>query len=140
MGVRVGCMQSHLQSTPEREEVYNIGSSSEKSVLEIKRKLLPSRHVDPDVKIQVPGTEESISTLICRGKPSCKSKNRFGISSYADLDDLLGEKWHIRITNRNGDFSYVVLSTVSFYLAAPSKMLEYECIQDGDKMHLNLVM
>ena len=48
-----------------------------------------------------------------------------------DLEDLLGEKWYIRITNRNGDFSYVVPSTVSFY---SRKMLEYECIQDGDKM------
>ena len=40
---------------------------------QIKRKVLTNRHVDPDVRIQVPGTEESISVLICRGKLS-KSK------------------------------------------------------------------
>ena len=51
---------------------------------QIKKKLLPSRHVDPDVRIQVPVTEEFFSALCCRGKPG-KSKNSFGISSYADL-------------------------------------------------------
>lgn len=97
---------------------------------QIKRKLHPSRHEDPDVRIQVPGTKESFSQLEAIGK--CKSNNKLTVSSYNDLVPLLGEKWFIRVTNRIGDFSYVVLPTVEFYLSTPRNLLEYDIKTNKD--------
>ena len=39
-------------------------------------------------------------------------KGRFAISCSSDLKDLVGEGWHYRIINRNGDFSSVIPATV----------------------------
>ena len=85
---------------------------------QIKRKLHPSRHEDPGVRLQVPTTKEAQL-----GTPKGKV---YTINAYEDLSPILGDKWHLRITNRNGDFSYVVLSTVQFHLTNPRCLMEYE--------------
>ena len=40
----------------------------------------------------------------------------YTIRQYSDLNELLGDRWHIRIVNSNGDFSQVLLETIRFYL------------------------
>ena len=81
----------------------------------IKRKLLPSRPEDPQVKIKLPTTQEAFNSLCSFGHPDKHAKT-YGIPSYECLEHLLGRKWYMRIANRNGDFSYAVLPTVKFYL------------------------
>ena len=40
----------------------------------------------------------------------------YSISHYNDLDELLGNQWHMRVLNINGDYFYAILGTVSFHL------------------------
>lgn len=90
---------------------------------QIKRRLVPSRHDDPDVRIQTPATEEAFKILSSK---AVKKDRHFTIKKYKDLDDILGPRWHIRVVNRNGDFSYVILETIRFRLVQPRNLLEYE--------------
>ena len=49
----------------------------------------------------------------------------YTIQSYSSLDDLLGHNWHYRGINGEGDFSFVILSTVEFYLHERRRIKEY---------------
>lgn len=73
----------------------------------IKKRLLPSRSDDPEVRIQMPCDQASFNELKERGV--CRSggagSGKYTISSYQVLDDVFGEKWHYRIANLTGDFS-----------------------------------
>ena len=50
---------------------------------------------------------------------------------YSDLDSLLGKKWFIRGINESGDFCYVMLETVRFYMSEKSPHIDYQ--PDGSK-------
>ena len=91
---------------------------------QIKKSLLPSKHEDPTVRIQVPGSREAFEQLASVGTK--KAKNRYTINAFNDLTTLLGDKWFLRIANKVGDFSYVILSTVEYHLTTPRRILEYE--------------
>ena len=97
---------------------------------QIKKRLLPSRHQDPSIRIQVPGTREAFTQLAAASIP--KEGDKYTISSYADLEPILGEKWFLRIANKNRDFSYVILSTVEHHLTTPRSLLEYEPVRAED--------
>lgn len=60
----------------------------------------------------------------------------YTIDHYSDLDELLGNQWHIRVLirvlNVNGDFSYVILGTVSFHLTRGRPLSEYEVVRNAD--------
>ena len=60
------------------------------------------------------------------------SQEKYTITNYSDLDDLLGKQWYIRIVNPMGDFAYVILKTVSFYLTKGRPILDYEVVQKED--------
>ena len=94
-----------------------------------KKRLLPSRHEDPAVRIQVPGSEEAFEELASTGQ---KKGSKYSISAFSDLTPILGDKWYLRIANRNGDFSHVILSTVEYYLAKPHTLTEYEALLSED--------
>ena len=49
----------------------------------------------------------------------------YGIQQYEDLDLLLGEQWHLRVVNINGDFSCALLKTVQFYAMHPKSILDF---------------
>ena len=40
----------------------------------------------------------------------------YGIAAYSSLAPLLGQQWHLRVLNKQYDFSYAILGTVQFYL------------------------
>ena len=102
----------------------------------IKRKLLPCRSGDPDVRIQVPCDITSFTTLQELGIPRSKStgrdccKSEYTLRQYSDLDSVLGEKWHLRVVNEVGDFSYVMLETISFYMTKGRPILDYSVEKD----------
>ena len=48
---------------------------------------------------------------------SVRGTQHYKISSYNDLDGLLGHNWHYRGLNDVGDFCYVVLETVEYCIS-----------------------
>ena len=50
---------------------------------------------------------------------------RYKIHAYKDLNPLLGTNWHYRGINPNGDFCYVILDTVEYYLYRRQPLKEY---------------
>ena len=47
------------------------------------------------------------------------------IGNYQDLNRLLGCNWHYRGLNLNGDYCYVILATVEYYLYTRRPMKQY---------------
>ena len=95
----------------------------------IKQKLVPSGGKDdPAVRIQLPCAHETFQLLKRRGRSLGKSRarNTYTISNYCDLNSLLGEGWHLRVTNTNGDFCHVILETIRFYMMRPRPLLDFE--------------
>lgn len=101
----------------------------------IKKRLLPSRSEDPDIRIQIPCDHASFRMLQRKAVPvgrCTRGRENYTINAYSDLDDLLGKNWHIRVVNPIGDFSYTILSTIRFYLTKGRPILDYEVQQkDG---------
>ena len=54
--------------------------------------------------------------LKCAGMPyQVKSGiQHYTVKAYADLNHLLGNGWHFRGLNANGDYSYIVLNTIDY--------------------------
>ena len=50
---------------------------------------------------------------------------RYKLKCYKDLDPLLGQNWHYRGANENGDYAFVILSTVEYYIHQRKKIIEY---------------
>ena len=101
----------------------------------IKKRLLASIEDDPEVIIQVPLNFTSFRFLQERGilrlQRGRSGTELYTIREFSDLNDLFGEKWHMRIENILGDFSYVILETVSFYFSRSRPIMEYE-VEKGD--------
>ncbi len=62
----------------------------------------------------------------------------YTIANYKDLDDLLGEQWHMRVANVFGDFSYAILTTIRFYLTRPRPLLDFK-VSEGSAGELEFV-
>ena len=108
----------------------------------IKQKLIPSGgREDPAVRIQVPCTQKTFQLLKRRGRSLGKSRARdcFTLRNYCDLDDLLGEGWHLRVANANGDFSHVILETIRYYMMRPKPLLDFEPRGRTDLEEIELV-
>lgn len=94
----------------------------------IKKAITCNRTSSPQVKLVMPfdilmfngGLRTSgIPTKIVGGNQYYK------ISHYRDLNHLLGINWHFRAINANGDYGYVVMETVSFYIRRSKPLIEY---------------
>ena len=77
----------------------------------IKRKLLPSRSGDPEVRVRVPCDLASFRALKELGIPQTGDNARGGannqhytIRDYKSLNEVLGKKWHFRVVNKASDF------------------------------------
>ena len=100
----------------------------------IKKSLTVSRKADSAVRIQLPFDMTEFQRLVEKGKSLGNS--RYGLQSYSDINELLGDKWHLRIININGDFSYVILETVRFYLIRPKPIIEFDVENSDDSTNL----
>ena len=85
----------------------------------IKKALNSGRKESPHVriemafdKLQFTGGLKAYST----SSRTYRGIERYKITSYKNLDPLLGKNWHVRGLNSNGDFCYVILNTLEFYL------------------------
>jgi len=55
----------------------------------------------------------------------------YSVTSLIKLDDLLGERWYIRVINLAGDFCYVEPDTVRFYLKKLKCRHDFQMQDDG---------
>ena len=94
----------------------------------IKTALSSSRKSSPTVRIDLPFDRiEFNGGLGIHGvKKSCiRGIQHYTISKFQDLNVLLGDDWHYRGVNINGDFCYVILNTVDFYLYHRRRLKEF---------------
>ena len=98
----------------------------------IKQKLVLSRKEEPLVQIRLPFDAFAFKVLKQKRKSLKQpySHSTCTIRQYSDLNELLGDRWYIRIVNSNGDFSQVLLETIWFYLTRPKPILDYDVEQD----------
>ena len=107
--------------------------------LMIKASLQSSRKESPEVKItmnfdkvQFDGGIRQLGKL----KSDKRGIKKYTIDCYSDLDSLLGRKWFIRGINESGDFCYVMLETVCFYMSEKSPLIDYQ--PDGSRFRKQL--
>ena len=101
---------------------------------ELKRKLVPDRHEDPVIQIQLACNNNNFAILKSKGVITgrrVKGQQEYAITNFSDLNDLLGESWHIRVYNINGDFSKVVLNTVRFHAMQPKAIMDFNVTIPG---------
>ena len=95
--------------------------------LRIKQCLTSSRKSSLIVKIEMPFDKiQYDGGLKLYGQLKCTRQGNtlYTIQQYSDLDNLLGMNWHWRYLNEAGDFCFVNLSTVSFYLRKRKPLVE----------------
>ena len=69
--------------------------------------------------------EAGVPTSKCGGQ-------HFTIRKYSDLDHLLGKGWHFRGLNENGDYCYVILSTIDYSLQKLRPFVEFIPVRQED--------
>lgn len=92
----------------------------------IKARLVLGRKDSPIVKIDMPFDRVTFDGgLAIKGykKWYVRGVQRYSIKGFKDLNYLLGMNWHYRGLNKNGDFTYVILETVEFYIHQRSHLL-----------------
>ena len=100
----------------------------------IKAALNSGRKESPVVKIDMPfdRAEYDCGLRTCgTQKRLFRAVQHYRISHYQDLDKLLGHNWHYRGLNSNGDFCFVLLNTVEYYLHKRRSLKEYIPTQCG---------
>lgn len=107
----------------ERFTLYNELATRIKQALNSSRKESPVIRIDMAFdKIEFDG-----GLRLCGTEKRCvRGVKRYRITKYQDLNHLLGINWHYRGLNHNGDFCYVLLDTVEFYLYRRRPLKEYE--------------
>ena len=63
---------------------------------------------------------------------------RYTINQFQDLNRLLGINWHFRGINVNGDFCYVILNTVEYYLYHRRPLKEFMPSLTGERYTADL--
>ena len=58
---------------------------------------------------------------------------QYKLRSYKDLDPLLGQNWHFRGANEKGDYAFVILSSVEYYIHQRRRITEYHPSQSAAK-------
>ena len=67
-------------------------------------------------------------------KKTVRGNQVYHLKSYQELDPLLGENWHYRGINKNGDYAFVVLNTIEYYIHKRRKITEYHPSKSGDNV------
>ena len=87
-----------------------------------------SRKSNPSVTITIP-LDKSIfdEGLALKGYVynATKQITRYRVHQYSDLDDSLGKGWHFRGLNGAGDYCFVHLNTIEYYLSQRRPITHY---------------
>ena len=96
--------------------------------LKIKSLLVSSRRSYPVSRIDMPFDKATFDEgLRANGHVSktVRGAKHYRITCYSELAPLLGHNWHYRRLNIAGDFCYVILETVNYYLYQRRPMVHY---------------
>ena len=102
--------------------------------MKIKSSLTSKRKLNPKVRVDMPFDEKMFcQRLQCKRTESrtVREVTYYTISTYKDLDELLGHNWHYREINSAGDFCYVVLETVKYHLYRCKPLIQYVLCENG---------
>ncbi len=100
----------------------------------IKAALSGQRKSNPCVRLEMPFDRILFDGgLKARAVTVIKSvqRKKYTIQRYSDLEDLLGKRWHLRGSNKAGDYCYVILDTVEFYIYDRKPLVDYCVGPDG---------
>jgi hypothetical protein len=100
----------------------------------VKMALNSSRKESPIVRIDMPFDRiEFYGGLMMLGenKRFVRGIQHYKILRYSDLNSLLGVNWHYRGINSTGDFCYVLLDTIEYYLYKRRSLKEFFPSVDG---------
>ena len=103
--------------------------------VKIKQSLSCTRKSSPEVRLVMPFDAITFNGgLRLLGTQSKKAQGiqHYTIKHYQDLNPLIGKNWHYRGLNVNGDYGYVILETVDFYLRKCKPLEEYMPSQEQD--------
>ena len=120
-------MQQSLQMSP--LNLY------EQLATNIKLQLVSYRKRNPYCRISMNFNSIYFEGLIQRGSVISRTKHLkkqvYTVTNFSKFNDILGKRWYIRGLNSSGDFCYVKLSTVEFYLKHLSGKTDYQFSSDG---------
>ena len=96
--------------------------------IKIKQALVRGRKQSPLVVINMP-----FDFLLFKGELQAAGKvkrvvngnQHYQLRSYQDLDALLGPNWHYRRVNKHGDYAFVILTSVDYYIYKRKTLTEY---------------
>ena len=117
-----------IVKTSNRREKYVPYSLYADLASRIKACLCLGRKADPEVRIDMPFdriTFDGGLRLKGRELKVCRGVMRYGISACEDLDEFFGANWHVRGLNEAGDFNYIIVNTVQFWLYQRRPLVEY---------------
>ena len=117
-----------VENSMETDNLYTPFSLYNELGSRIKSSLMSQRKESPTVRIELP-----FDKVLFEGELKACGKElrhfcgvqRYKITKYADLNPLLGQNWHLHGINSNGDFCYVILSTLEYYLHKCEPLKEY---------------
>jgi len=96
--------------------------------VKIKQALVCGKKQSPSVSIDM-GFDFLIfkGGLQAAGVPTemARGIQQFKLQRYDDLDHLLGDNWHYRGINDRGDYGFVILDSVEYYLSKRRTITEY---------------
>ena len=109
-------------------DLYSHLALSIKSLLVGKRKSNPVSRVE--MAFDKKAYDDGLGAVGFRSR-SMRGKQYYTINLYSDLNHLLGSNWHYRGLNSTGDFCYVILETVEYYLYQRRPLVHYIVGGDG---------
>ena len=125
----------HQHQTSNNGEPYSENSLALLALgAQIKQKLVPNRKTeDPAVRIQLAFSTSTFELLRRQGESwgNSRGNHLYTIKEYSDFDELLGERWFLRISNINGDFSYALKETIRFYIMQPKPLLDFSATRSN---------
>ena len=121
-------MANEVVDTTQRPEKYISYSLYTDMASRIKASLALGRKEDPEIRIDMPFDKVSFDGVLkLKGKKVklCRGVMHYGISASEELDEFFGKNWHVRGLKEAGDFNYVIVNTVRFWLYQRRPLVEY---------------
>lgn len=104
---------------PSQPESYHPFHLHNELAYQIKASLSSQSRSDVNVRIELPFDKFLFAGgLQQAGKflRKIRGQSMYTIKTYSTLVPMLGEQWHIRVLNKQGDFCYAIRETIQFYL------------------------
>lgn len=128
-------LEEDEEAACESPDTYKPYSLYDNLRLRVKQALTCGRKSSPMVKIVMNfDCVQFNGGLKAVGVPSkvIHGVQHYRIRNYKDLDPYLGSSWHYRGLNNNGDYNFVELETVDFWLRKSRALIEYLPCKDDN--------